>query len=139
MARQQTFTAAKESRKLSRKAERDAWTRHITGEELPRPSKWGNERAGRYPSKKQADYATKLYALAHAGQITELEEEVPIILVPGRDGIRPVTYRCDFRYRDRDGLHVVDVKPDDKRVRPAVYRLKKRLALLLLNLEIEEV
>ena len=117
------------------KAEREAWTRYVDGGEA-KVNKYSAERAGHYASKHEAEAACKYAALSRAGIITELEEQARITLVPGDGKLRPVVYVADFRYRDRDGnLHIVDAKG----FKTPVYRLKKRLAALLLNLQIEEV
>lgn len=121
--------------KLSLKAERAAWTAHITGEK-PKANKYGNERTGDFVSKLEADTATKLYALESCGQITDLQMQVPITLVEGKDGVARIVYVADFVYKDKDGAqHVVDAKG----VKTAVYRLKKRMAALLKGIVIEEV
>jgi hypothetical protein len=117
------------------RAERAAWTALVEGKTAKAP-KYGNERAGKYASKREADVAMKLAALAAAGIITELREQERIELIPGNGKIRSVTYVADFTYRDQEGKrHVVDAKG----CRTAVYKLKKRTAALLLGIEIEEV
>lgn len=126
--------------KFSKNEERVAWTAFITGEKPAKPSKYLNQRVGRYDSKKEAEVATKLAALERAGKITNLEHHVPIVLVPGRDGIKGVILEADFVYLENGERHILDVKGGQKGgTRTQVYRLKKRLALLLLGLEIEEV
>jgi hypothetical protein len=117
------------------RAEREAWTAHVEGRK-PVANKYGNDRTRAYASNLEAKHAVKLWALQAGGIITELEEQVPIVLVEGRGKIRPIIYRADFTYRDSDGVrHVVDVKG----CKTPIYRLKRKLAALLLNLEIEEV
>ena len=117
------------------KAEREAWTRHIDGGEAT-VNKYGAEREGKYASKHEAAVAGNLAALQRAGKIKGLQEQVRITLVPGDGKLRPVKYVADFTYIDLDGvLHVLDAKG----FKTPVYRLKKRLAALLLNLTIEEV
>jgi hypothetical protein len=57
-------------------------------------------------------------------------------LVPGDGKLRPVIYVADFTYLDQnDQLHVVDAKG----FKTPIYRLKKRMAALLLHIKIEEV
>lgn len=124
--------------KMSRKAEREAWTQFVDGTKstpTDAPSKYFNERAGKYASKHEADTAGKLAALQQAGMISELKEQVRIILVPGQPPLKPILYIADFTYIDAVGkFHVLD----SKGFKTQVYRLKKRLAALLLNIEIEE-
>ena len=79
-----------------------------------------------YASRKEADMAAKLHALARAGNISELEEQVVYELIPKQKGERSCTYRADFRYRDEDGqLVVMDVKG----YKTEIYRIKKKLLL----------
>jgi hypothetical protein len=116
--------------------ERAAWTAHIDGSPVARPSKYGNERAGKFDSKYEAGVAVKLEALASCGQIRNLDYQVPVTLVEGRGKIRPIKYFADFRYTDLEGnVHWLDAKG----VKTPIFRLKKKLASLLLNIEIEEV
>ena len=119
------------------KAERAAWTALIDGSAAPAAvNKYGNERAGKYASKHEADTAGKLHALAAAGAIHNLEEQKRIVLVPSNGKLRAIVYVADFHYVDKDGKrHVVDAKG----FKTQVYRLKKRMAALLLNVTIEEV
>lgn len=125
------------TRRLSKREERDAWTRVVLGKDAaPGPSKYSNERAGKYASKHEADVATKLYALEKSGQIRDLREQDRIVLVPGRDKVAPVIYVADFTYTDSQGVHHV---LDAKGFKTQVYKVKKRLAYLLLNITIEEV
>ena len=124
--------------RLNRRAERAAWTAHVTGEK-PERNKFHvapKEERGGYASKHEMEVAANLHALARGGQISELQEQVPIILVEGKGKIGPVKYVADFTYLDKEGRrHYVDAKG----YRTAIYRLKKRLALLLLGIEIEEI
>jgi len=116
------------------KSEREAWTAHIEGRE-ERVSKYGNER-GKYASKREAEHATKLWALESRGLIRDLREQVRITLVPSNGKLRAITYVADFEYYDLNGKrHIVDAKG----FKTQVYRLKKKMAQLLLGLEIEEV
>lgn len=117
------------------KAEREAWTRYVDGGEA-KVNKYNAERQGKYASKREAAYAAKLDALQRAGIIRELREQHPIVLVPGDGKLRPIRYIADFTYIDQDGkFHVVDCKG----FKTQVYRLKKRMAALLLHIDIEEV
>jgi len=116
------------------KSEREAWTAHIEGRQ-EKVSKYGNERC-QYASKHEAEQATKLWALESRGLIKDLQEQVRITLVPAKGKLRAITYIADFEYYDLDGRrHIVDAKG----FKTPVYRLKKKMAQLLLGLEIEEV
>lgn len=117
------------------KAERAAWSKHF-GDAVAGPSKYGNEKAGKYASKYEAEVAGKLAALERMGKIKDLQEQVRIVLVPGNGRLRPIVYVADFIYYEPNGVkHVVDAKG----FKTATYRLKKRMAALLLNVIIEEV
>lgn len=122
------------------KAEREAWTAHIEnrtgGRAVPRPSKYGAVRTEGYASKHEAEVARNLRLLASRGKIRNFQEQVRIELVPGKGKLRPIVYVADFVYYGLCGIrHVVDAKG----FRTDVYRLKKRLAALLLGITIEEV
>lgn len=117
-------------------AEREAWTSHIEGTQAARPKKYGNERVGKYASKKEAAVAGDLAALASRGTIWDLREQVPFVLVGGQGKIRPIVYVADFTYWGSDGMHICDAKGFAKN---PVYRLKKKLLKLLHGIDIEEL
>jgi len=119
-----------------RRGEREAWTAFVEGCTAPKTNKYGAERKNGYASKHEAEAAAKYQLLASRGMIREYKEQARIVLVPGNGKLRPIVYVADFWYLDMDGkLHVVDAKG----FKTPVYRLKKRLAALLLGFEIEEV
>ena len=121
---------------MKRDRHRAAWTEFVEGQEARKPSKYGNERTRGYASKREADYAAKMQALASRGLIKNYEEQKRIVLVPGNGKLRPIVYVSDFYYVDQDGKpHLLDAKG----FKTQVYRLKKRMAALLLGIEIEEV
>ena len=88
-----------------------------------------------YASKREADMAMKLNALARAGAITELDEQVRYELIPNQEGERACHYIADFRFRDADGRIVV---MDTKGFKTEVYRIKKKLMLQVHGIRIEE-
>lgn len=120
-----------------RRGERAAWTAFVEGGQVPTPSKYGNQREGKYASKREAAVAASLMALERAGKIKGLREQHPIVLVPSDGKLRAIKYIADFTYIDPadGGFHVLDAKG----FKTQVYRLKKRMAALLLGIEIEEV
>ena len=118
-----------------RRGEREAWTRFVEGGEGAKANKYSAQRAGKYASKYEAEIASKLWALHRGGKITELREQVPFILVPGDGKIRPIKYIADFVYLQDGHRHIVDAKG----CKTPVYRLKRKLAALLLGITIEEV
>jgi Protein of unknown function (DUF1064) len=118
-------------------AEREAWTAHIEGKQVVRANKYGAEREGKYASKREAKVAAELAAMERCGAIKNLREQVSYTLVPGQGKIRPIRYVADFVYRDENAvLHVCDAKGYAKN---PVYRLKKKLMLLLHGISIEEL
>lgn len=117
-------------------AERAAWTAFVEGRApVIRENKYRAQRHNGFASRHEAAYAEKLRIAERAGAIRNLEFQVPVRLVEGRGKIRPIVYIADFRYEDNDGVHWVDAKG----FKTPVYRLKKKLAALLLGIEIEEV
>jgi hypothetical protein len=115
--------------------EREAWTALIEGRSPAKQSKYRSIRWGKYASKHEAAVAAKLAALASAGKIQNLREQVPIVLVDGKGKIKPIIYIADFTFHDESGYRVLDAKG----YKTPVYTLKKKLAALLLNIHIEEV
>lgn len=126
-------------RRRETKSERSAWTEFFDGKPAAKSPKYGNQRVqfnGKwYASVREANYAAKLQPLAERGLIKDYQEQKRIMLVPGNGKLRPITYIADFYYVDDLGAHVVDAKG----FRHPIYRLKKRMAALLLRIEIEEV
>ena len=121
-----------------RRGEREAWTAFVEGREA-KTNKYGAERKNGYASIHEANAAVNYQALSRAGQIKDYEEQKRIVLVPGDGKLRPIIYVADFYYIDLDGTpHVIDAKSSFTAKLP-VYRLKKRLAALLLHITIEEV
>ena len=120
-------------------SDRAAWTAHVLGEKPAKKSKYGNKKTEfggkKYASGWEAEYAATLQLLAAAGKIQNLREQVPVTLVEGRDGVRSIKWIADFTYDDDSGHHWIDTKG----YQTEVYRIKKKLAFLLLGIRIEEV
>jgi hypothetical protein len=121
--------------RMSRKAERDAWTAFVDGKQAQKSSKYGAVREGKYASKHEAAVARKLWVLADREAITDLKEQVKFTLVPGDGKLRPIIYIADFTWLE-DGSAVV---ADAKGFKTPVYRLKKRIMKLLLGIDIREL
>lgn len=126
--------------RLTRKAEREAWTRHIDGPAAPVAyNKFRvapKEERGKYASKHEMDVATNLHALAASGAIFELEEQVRFELIPADPPYSAAVYVADFTYRDAQSiLHVLDAKG----MKTPVYQLKKKMLWHLKKIQIEEV
>lgn len=102
-------------------------------------SKYHNRQHNGYASQREAETAANLHALAQAGVIRGLEEQVSYQLVPAQKGKlrneKGITYVADFVYYDKDGRHVVDSKGYKTRD----YILKRKLMAYLLHIEVEEL
>ncbi len=98
-------------------------------------SKYHSVRTNGYASKKEANDAAGFSALARAGKIQDYREQVTFVLVPGKGKVRAITYVADFTYWDENGYHVCD----SKGYRTEVYRIKRKLMYLLLDITIEEL
>lgn len=92
-----------------------------------------------FDSRKEADRYCELKLLQRAGEITDLELQVPFTLIPAfsLNGKKhtAIKYVADFVYR-RGGKRVVE---DVKGMRTDVYKLKKKLFAFSQNDEIQEV
>lgn len=125
--------------RMTRKAERAAWTERITGEKAPKKHKFNvadKEDRGGYASGHEMDVATNLHALATGGKILQLEEQVRIEVLPKNERFGAVTYIADFTYFDPEGrYHVLDAKG----VKTAVYQVKKKMLWHFKKIAIEEV
>lgn len=93
-----------------------------------------------FDSKKEAKRYSELKLLERAGQIQELELQKPFVLIPaqkvnGRVVERACKYIADFVYKE-NGKTVVE---DTKGVRTKDYIIKRKLMLLVYNIQIREV
>lgn len=108
-------------------------------------SKYGNKRIffmGRwFDSKAEANHYLELVLRQKAGQIRNLQCQVPYELIPKQavngKTWHATTYRADFVYDDLTDMktHVVDVKGK----KTEAYQLKKKLMWQVHHIEIEEV
>ena len=95
----------------------------------------------KFDSKHEAERYAELKLLQRAGEIRDLQLQVPFELIPAqkRNGktIRECKYIADFAYFDkRTGETVVE---DAKGMRTDVYKLKKKMMLWEYGIEIKEV
>ena len=110
-------------------------------------SKYKAVRTNGYASKKEAQVAADLQLLQRAGKIRDLREQVSFDLLPAAPGLGyklPLRYVADFVYEeDTSGdsweSHWHRVVADAKGMKTPVYKLKKRLMLQLLGIEIREL
>ena len=107
--------------------------------------KYGNQRTVvdgiTFDSKKEATRYAELKLLQRAGEIFDLQRQVPFTLIPKqtRDGKvieRPCVYKADFVYKEKDGTEVVE---DVKGVCTKEYRIKKKLMLWQFGIVVREV
>lgn len=97
-------------------------------------TKYGNAATDGYASKREAKRAADLLILYRAGKIRNLKEQVPFLLIPKQDGERACSYVADFTY-DENGQAIVE---DCKGARTDVYRIKRKLMLLVHKIRIRE-
>jgi hypothetical protein len=122
-------------RKETRK-ERAAWSKHF-GLETKEPSKYSNEKTGKYASKHESEVAANLAALEKSGAIFNLKEQVSFTLLESRNGVRSIRYVADFVWDTPDGNnHIGDAKGFRHN---RVWELKRKMMKLLLGLDIEEL
>ncbi len=87
-------------------------------------------------SKTEARRYEELKLLERAGEISNLQRQVPYALVV--NGIHVCSYIADFRYMRGEALIVEDVKSPRTRKIPA-YRIKVKLMQACHNIQIVEV
>lgn len=130
-----------QSGRLSRRAERLAWTRFVEGGPDDAPGNKYNAvktivNDEVYDSSLEAKRAIELQWLLKLGEITELQRQVKYLLIPKQDGERAAIYKADFVYRDKDGRLVVE---DTKGCKTQAYILKRKLMLWVHSIKVREV
>ena len=95
-----------------------------------------------FDSAKEANRYAELRLLEKAGQIFNLQRQVPFVLIPKqvRDGKtveRPVVYKADFTYTENGEEVVEDVKSPATKTKE--YILKRKLLLWQYGIQIREV
>jgi hypothetical protein len=107
------------------------------------PNKYGNEETNGYQSRKESKRAAELKLLERAGEITELQEQVPFLLIPkqldaaGKCIERSCKYFADFTYV-QDGERIVeDSKSPPTRAKES-YIIKRKLMLFVHHVRIFE-
>ncbi len=109
-----------------------------------------------FDSQKELDRWEMLQIMEQRGQISELQRQVPYVLVPSQyikvlKTVRkkevlknkrveaPITYKADFQYRLPDGkLIVEDVKSEITRKLPE-YVMKRKLMLWIHGIKLTEI
>ena len=101
-----------------------------------------------FDSKHEAERYLELRAMEREGKIMHLATQVPFELIPmqldknGKILERPTRYIADFTYWVRDGNDASGfryVVEDAKGCKTEVYRLKKKLMLLMHGIQVQEV
>jgi hypothetical protein len=109
-------------------------------------SKYGNRKTEIdgivFDSQKEAQRYAELRLLERAGEIQNLQRQVPFVLIPKqvRDGKtieRPVVYKADFVYTEKGEEVVEDVKSQATKTKE--YILKRKLLLWQYGIQIKEV
>lgn len=110
-------------------------------------SKYGNRKVetkdGTFDSLKEYARWQDLKLLERAGEIYELQRQVPFVLIPaqrdenGKLIEREVRYVADFTYRERCGNRLV--VEDTKGMKTKEYILKRKMLLYRHGIKIQEV
>ena len=98
-------------------------------------SKYGNKKTKGFDSAKEWRRNQELEALQRAGEISELNRQVPFRLMPsytiadettkqGFRTIREIRYIADFTYRLKNGKKIIE---DVKGMQTDVFKLKRKL------------
>ena len=98
-------------------------------------SKYRNRRTKGFDSTKEWRRNQELEALQRAGEISELNRQVPFTLMPNytisdettRQGfrtVREIRYIADFTYRLKDGTRIIE---DVKGMQTDVFKIKRKL------------
>ena len=92
----------------------------------------------KFDSKKEANRYLELKSMLDKGEISELELQVPFILIEpftlNKKKYRKMEYIADFVYI-QDGKRIVE---DTKGYKTDVYKIKKKLMAYLYQIEIKE-
>ena len=108
-------------------------------------NKYGNKKTELdgivFDSKHEAERWIELKYLARAGIITDLKRQVKYTLIGAQYDEnkklieRPVTYIADFVYKENGKIVVEDAKG----MRTDVYKIKRKLLLMIYGIRIKEV
>ena len=98
-------------------------------------SKYHNKKTKGFDSAKEWRRNQELETLQRAGEISELNRQVPFVLMPSytiadettRQGfrtVREIRYIADFTYRLKDGTRIIE---DVKGMQTDVFKIKRKL------------
>lgn len=110
--------------------------------------KYGNRKVktedGTFDSVKEFRRWQELKLMQRAGEIYELQRQVPFVLIPsqrenGKVVEREVRYIADFTYRDRGTNRLVVEDTKSEATKTPEYIIKRKLMLYRLGIRIQEV
>lgn len=116
---------------------------HLFGkpEQVEKKSKYGNKKVVfdgvTFASKKECNRYQTLKMLERAGEIQDLQLQVPFVLVEKQPGMRALKYLADFTYLKNGKLIVEDVKSSFTR-KLRTYMDKKKLMKSVHGIDILE-
>lgn len=98
-------------------------------------NKYGNKKTKGFDSAKEWRRNQELEIMQRAGEISELNRQVPFVLMPsytisdkttkqGFKTVREIRYIADFTYRLKDGTRIIE---DVKGMQTDVFKLKRKL------------
>ena len=98
-------------------------------------NKYGNKKTKGFDSAKEWRRNQELETLQRAGEISELNRQVPFVLMPsfaiadkktksGLRTVREIRYIADFTYRLKDGTRIIE---DVKGMQTEVFKIKRKL------------
>ena len=98
-------------------------------------NKYHNRKTKGFDSAKEWRRNQELEALQRAGEISELNRQVPFVLMPsfaiadkktksGLRTVREIRYIADFTYRLKDGTRIIE---DVKGMQTDVFKIKRKL------------
>ena len=98
-------------------------------------NKYGNKKTKGFDSAKEWRRNQELETLQRAGEISELNRQVPFVLMPsfviadkktksGLRTVREIRYIADFTYRLKNGKRIIE---DVKGMQTEVFKIKRKL------------
>jgi len=105
---------------------------------IARPSKYGNVKTNGYASIKESKRAFQLKLMQEAGQIRNLREQVSYLLIPKQEGERACKYVADFVYEAWNTAIWLPVVEDCKGYRTEIYKIKRKLMLMVHGIRVHE-
>jgi len=102
--------------------------------------KYRNLYCNGYHSKKEAKRGDELKLMQFAGEIENLREQVPYVLIPAQEGERSIKYVADFVYWDkRTNEEIVEDVKSNITKKLDSYVMKRKLMLYVHGIKIKEI